>query len=131
MAQIEAHIGTVHYQTQISSATNALLADEPIDMGGLDTGFSPSELLAASLGACTSITLRMYADRKGWPLEGVNVQVSFERDAKANISHIRREVTLAGPLDDEQRQRLLTIANSCFIHKTLTNPIQIETQLVD
>ena len=129
MAIIHASIGRNHYGTALRSATNAYLADEPLADGGGDKGFSPSELLAASLATCTCVTLRMYADRKGWPLEDVQVKVDFSRDAGLNISNIRRDISLLGPLSDEQRQRLLQIANSCFIHKTLSNPIHIQSAL--
>jgi putative redox protein len=129
MAQIQAHIGRKKYRTELKTATNSLIADEPIADGGEDLGFSPSELLAASLGTCTSVTLRMYADRKEWQLEEVKVNVTFERNRETNTSYFNREIELIGELDEDQRQRLLQIANQCFIHKTLTNPIMVETNL--
>ncbi|BAV05109.1 putative redox protein [Filimonas lacunae] len=129
MTQISATIGTELYRMQIQTATNALIADEPEELGGQDLGFSPADLLAASLGACTCATLRMYADKKGWDLTDVQADVTFERDFANNQSHFTRTITLTGNLDEEQRQRLLTIANNCFIHKTLTNPIDIATSL--
>jgi putative redox protein len=130
MAQIQAHIGRQHYRTELTTTTNTLIADEPLDSGGEDLGFSPSELLASALGTCTSVTLRMYADRKEWQLEEVKVKVAFERNKDNNTSYFTREIELIGDLEDEQRQRLLQIANQCFIHKTLTNPIEISTNLV-
>ena len=130
MATISAAIGTHHYQTALTSATNTYLADEPVADGGGDEGFSPSELLASALATCTCVTLRMYADRKGWPLEDVRTTVNFSRDAALNVSNIVRSITLVGPLSDTQHQRLMTIANSCYIHKTLSNPIHINTVLV-
>jgi putative redox protein len=129
MSTVKAAIGKEHYATSIRSATNQLTADEPADFGGGDVGFSPSELLAASLAACTSITLRMYADRKAWPLESVEVEVDFERDAEAKASTFSRKIKLLGNLDEEQKTRLLQIANKCPIHQTLTHPITINTHL--
>jgi len=129
MAIIDASIGTYHYQTALASATNTYIADEPLAQGGGDEGFSSSELLASALATCTCVTLRMYADRKGWPLTGVHAKVEFTRDSKLNVTNITRRISFEGELTDEQRTRLLTIANSCFIHKTLTNPINISTSL--
>jgi len=125
MSTVHAHIKKDHFKTEIKSEKNTLWADEPLVNGGEELGFSPSELLAASLSACTSITLRMYADRKGWPLEEVKVEVNFERDTTANTSKITRNIALIGNLDEGQRNRLLDIANLCPIHKTLSNPISI------
>lgn len=129
MATTNAVIGTDHYRTEIRTATNLLIADEPVASGGEDLGFSPEELLAASLSACTCATLRMYADRKGWTeLTGVTVYIAFTR--QQDTSSIVRNVTLEGPLSEEQRERLLTIANKCPIHQVLTHPVIIETSLV-
>ncbi len=129
MATIKANIGKEHYQTTLTARNHQLIADEPVENGGTDLGFSPSELLASALGTCTSVTLRMYADRKNFPLESVETIVTFERDQALNISRINREISLKGDLTDEQRERLLQIANKCFIHKTLSNPILINTGL--
>jgi putative redox protein len=101
-----------------------------LSAGGTDKGFSPSELLASALATCTCVTLRMYADRKQWPLTGVRVKVEFTRDAEQNVSNISRDISLDGALTAEQHERLLSIANSCFIHKTLSNPINITTTLI-
>lgn len=133
MATISASIGKDHYRTSLSTPTgNELIADEPLDEGGADTGFSPPELLAASLGACTCVTLRMYADRKGWPLEQVEAHVIFTRNQDLNASHFVREITLTGKdLTTEQQARLLQIANGCYIHRVLSNPISIETRLAE
>lgn len=128
MANVHAVIGTAHYRTEIRTATNLLISDEPLAAGGEDLGFSPEELLAASLSACTSATLRMYADRKGWAeLTGVQVQVTFTRGPET--SSMQRDITLEGPLSEEQRARLLAIALKCPIHQILTHPVQIETTL--
>jgi putative redox protein len=128
MASITAHIGTEHYRTEIKTETNILIADEPLHIGGGDLGFSPDELLASALGACTSATLRMYANRKGWTnLTGLHVSVTFNRGNER--SFITRDITLEGELTEEQKTRLLEIANKCPIHRTLSNPIEISTAL--
>ena len=130
MPSVTANIGREHFATRIKTATNQLIADEPLDHGGGDTGFSPAELLAAALSACTSITLRMYADRKAWPLESVEVVIDIERDEQANATTIVRRIKLFGSLDEEQKQRLLQIADKCPIHQTLTHPITIQSALL-
>lgn len=129
MAKITAFIGTELYKTEIKTIGNTIIADEPKEFGGNDLGFAPKELLASALGACTAITLRMYADRKGWNLTESKVEVTFEWDQENSTSIINRNISLFGTLDDSQRERLLKIANSCPIHKILTNPIEIETLL--
>jgi putative redox protein len=129
MTTIKGIIHTEHYATHLYSTTNEIIADEPMTSGGKDKGFSPTELLAASLTACTSITLRMYADRKEWDLEKVEVNVNIEKNATENSTNIYREIKLFGNLTEEQKKRLLEIANQCPIHKTLTNPINIKTSL--
>jgi putative redox protein len=129
MAKVSGHITTNHYKTILSNERNELIGDEPKSNGGSDLGFSPSELLCASLATCTCVTLRMYADRKQWKLTEVKAHITFTRNAEKNISNIKREIELSGDLSAEQRERLLSIANQCHIHKTLTNPIEIETNL--
>lgn len=131
MEKVQANIGAVNYRTTISNGRNILLADEPASLGGNDEGLNPYELLAASLAACTSITLKMFAQRKEWDLKEVHVNVSVERDTALNETNIVREISLDGALNDEQRQRLLLVANACPIHKILTNKIHINTQLHD
>ena len=116
------------FRTEITTGGKKVIADEPEEIGGMDLGPAPGEFLMISLASCTAITLRMYADRKKWPLEKITVEVNFEKVDNKTI--FTREVLLHGQLDDEQRNRLLQIANSCPVHKTLTNPIEIQTKLV-
>jgi len=130
MANVRATIGNDHYKTVLTTNTNTLIADEPLHAEGTDLGFAPNELLASALASCTAITLRMYADRKEWPLNKVDVVVTFQRDNEQNISNLSRSIELHGQLSQEQRERLLQIANLCPIHKILINPIAIVTKLV-
>lgn len=129
MGKITASIGTELYKTEIESETNFIISDEPESTGGKDLGFEPKELLASSLAACTSITLRIYANRKGWNLTDVKVEVSFETDSVVNKFKIMRNIQLVGALETDQKARLLNIADKCPIHKILTNPIEITTAL--
>ena len=131
--------GTGTYTQQITAGHHRLLADEPQPIGD-DAGPSPYDRLLAALGACTSMTLRMYANRKGWPLEQVRVTLRHSRihaedcaqceTTSGLIDHIDRDIELVGGLDDTQRQRLLGIANRCPVHQTLTSEVDIATSLL-
>jgi putative redox protein len=125
-----AHIGRDHYQVTITAGKNVVIADEGEASGGKNEGFNPYELLLASLGACTCATVRMYADRKEIKLDEIKVDLNLEIDAEKNITNIKREVKFIGTLSDEERAKLLTIANKCPVHKILSNPIHIDTQMV-
>lgn len=103
-----------------------LRADEPVDKGGADTGPEPHEFVLSALGACTSMTLRLYAERKGWPLQRVVVTLSGgPADGKYVIT---RQIMIEGDLDADQRMRLIEIANKCPVHRTLTGEVSIETR---
>ncbi len=127
------------FAQEISVGRHRLLADEPTGVGGTDTGPSPYDLLVAALGACTSMTLSLYARRKKWPLEGVKVTLRHskihasdcetceQKDVK--LDHVERIVELQGTLTEEQRKRLLEIAELCPVHKTLAPAIHIQTRL--
>jgi putative redox protein len=116
-----------------------LVADEPVQAGGADAGPNPYELLLMSLGACTAMTLRLYARRKQWPLERVAVRLSHSRihaedcaecETKTGfIDRIEREIELKGPLDAEQRGRLMEIADRCPVHRTLTSEVNVQSRL--
>lgn len=128
-------------RTDIMANGFPIVADEPESVGGTNLGPTPYDLLTASLGACTSMTLRMYADRKEWPLEAVTVDLKYRkvhaRDCErcetdeGKIDHIEREISLEGELDDDQKKRLLEIADRCPVHRTLHSEIHVETRLVD
>lgn len=131
MTIITSSTGTARYKTQIKTANHTFTVDEPLAVGGMDLGPKPGELLAASLASCTGITLRMYADRKGWDLQETMIEVALENNASENNSKFTMNIRLFGNLDAEQRGKLLEIANKCPIHKILENPILIQTVLKD
>ena len=130
--------GTGTYTQEIIAGDHRLSADEPRPVGD-DAGPTPYDLLLAGLGACTSMTVRMYADRKSWPLEQVRVTLRHTRihakdcaecETTAGwVSQIDREIELTGTLDDEQRQKLMAIAERCPVHQTLTGEVRIATTL--
>lgn len=128
--KVTSNTGKEKYKTLISTRNHQIIADEPIDENGRDLGMKPTELLAGALASCTSITLRMYADRKNWDLKNIHVEVSFVRDATTNIASFIRNISYTGNLEDAQRDRLLAIANACPVHKVLSGTIVIETALV-
>jgi uncharacterized OsmC-like protein/esterase/lipase len=126
------------FEQDVSIGRHRLLADEPVSAGGLDSGPNPYDLLLAGLGACTSMTLRLYAERKSLPLDRVSVWLSHSKVHAADcescetkegmIDRIERAITLEGELDDDQRARLLEIADKCPVHRTLTSEIEIRTR---
>lgn len=132
-------IGPDGYTAAVRASGHDFLADEPVSLGGADKGPSPYDLLLASLGACTLITLRMYAKRKGWAMTGAAVRLAHARvhakdcqdceSAEGMVSRIERSITLKGDLSQEQRSRLLDIANKCPVHRTLAGEVKIDTSL--
>ncbi len=115
------------FRQTVRIGEHTLVADEPVAAGGQDAGPAPHEWLLAGLGVCTSMTLGMYARRKGWPLN--DVEVTVEGDHVEGAFVFRCHVRVDGDLTDEQRARLLEIANKCPVHRTLTGQILIETDL--
>jgi putative redox protein len=131
MSTAQARIGTSTYRTTISAGKHILFADEPESLGGTDTAPDPSQLLLSSLGACTAITLRMYADRKAWDVQEIHVDLAMTSDNTPAGKHtaITRKLSFTGNLTDEQQERLMQIANACPLHKTLIGTITIDTSL--
>jgi len=125
------------FQQEVRTGRHRFLADEPVDVGGLDSGPGPYDLVLAGLGACTSMTLRLYAERKAVPLDRVTVRLGHSRihavdcenceTKEGMIDRIDRVITLAGDLNEEQRKRLIEIADKCPVHRTLTSEIDIRT----
>jgi putative redox protein len=117
-------------QILITAGPARFVADEPAELGGLDLGPTPHDLVCAGLAACTSQTLRLYAKRKDWPLGAVTVQVSHARSLTTTpADSFSRVITVGGPLDDEQRQRLIEIAEKCPVHLMLTHGATVSTSL--
>jgi putative redox protein len=130
MQKVTATILRDHYKTVLQSDTNTILADEPASVGGTDQGFSPDELLASALAACTAITLRMYADRKKYPLEKIDVTVSVHWDKENNRTIMQKNLHFTGNLQPDEIQRLRDIADKCPTHKVLLNPVEILTEVI-
>ncbi len=140
MTQVIAKIDRSKYKTEIQTSNHQIIADEPEPVGS-DLGPNPYDLLLSALGACVSITLRMYADRKGWDLQEVQVDLSQSRvyakdcedcESKDGYVHvIEKKLKFTGDLTQEQIQRLLVISDKCPVNKTLTCEIKIRTKLSD
>lgn len=117
-----------HYKTKVYSGGHFIYADEPAEVGGTDEAMPPAALLLASLGSCTAITIRMYADRKGFSLDHIKVELAIcKEEEMSKDTRITRKITFSGAITEEERLRLLVIADKCPIHKMLSNPISIET----
>src|SRR6478736_1710831 len=125
MREVSVHWAGGPYSQDVEVAGHRLRADEEVSHGGDDSGAEPHELLLAALGSCTAMTLKVYAERKGWPLTDVRVRLSGDTSSGALV--ITRELALEGELDAAQRQRLAEIADKCPVHKSLSNPIAIRT----
>ena len=137
--QVITHIGKSGFTTDIRAEGHRLVSDEPVSKGGAGLGPAPYGYLMAGLGACTAMTLRMYSERKQWPLDAVTVKLSHQKiDAtdcddcqtkEGKLDQIQREIELTGALDDPQKQRLMQIADRCPVHRTLKSEIIIRSKL--
>ena len=136
--QAAVRIGNLSYTSEVRAGNHSFLADEPKSMGGDDLGPTPYDLLVASLGACTAMTMRMYAMRKGWDLKEVKVHLQhnheYKEDAenpgspKSRIDVIDRVIEMSGNLDEEQQTRLMDIADRCPVHRTLHSENVVRTR---
>lgn len=122
-----ATIGLEPYLTELQARTHALIADEPVDVGGKDLGPRPGDFIRMALASCTAITLRMYATRKNMDVKKIVVRVSNGPMDKKTV--YKTEIEIVGTLSEDQRTRMVQIARLCPVHKTLTNPIEIDTNL--
>jgi putative redox protein len=131
--------GAGELRQDVQAGRHQLVVDEPVEGGGNNAGPTPYDLLLAALGACTAMTLRIYARRKGWPLVDVEVRLRHDkihaRDCaecetkEGRLDRVEREIVLHGPLDQSQRTRLLEIANRCPVHRTLLSEVHVSTRL--
>jgi putative redox protein len=132
-------VGADALQAEIQAGRHTYFVDEPVAVGGQDRGPTPYDLLLSALGACTAITLRLYATQKKWPLEGIEVHLSHQRvhehdceqceDPGQMLEQVRKELHLLGPLTEKQRQRLEAISQKCPVQKTLMSGLRIVTEL--
>ena len=141
MARATVRLTNDAYRTTISSRHHVYYADESQEDGGADTAPMPTEMLMGALGACIAITLKKYADRKKWPLEGVDVAVDYARFNGADydayegdeqyVHEIREKITLHGPLTEEQKARLMDIATKCPVRRVISTPSFFKEELAD
>ena len=129
---VRARIGEIPWQVSLSDGMHAWAADESAALGGKDSGPNPHQLLLSALGACTAITVAMYARRKELPLTGIDIELKILEENLAKPAKVRigRDIRISGDITPEQRQRLLEIANVCPLHKILTGEIIVDSRLI-
>ena len=126
---VKGSIGEQLYTTELSMRGHRLIADEPAEENGRDLGPKPTELLNAALSACTAITMKMYAARKGWDLQEAIVEIDFVRDIKNNLTSFTKKIELTGNLNEEQKKRIFEIGSKCPVHRIIEGSVQIESEL--
>jgi putative redox protein len=134
---VHIHLGNENYKTVMTAGNHELISDEPEKVGGKDLGPDPYDYLLMSLGSCSVITMRMYADRKEWPVEDIYIEMRHFKDhaddcedcddPKARIDKIEKEIIIKGDLSDDQIERLLEISKKCPVHRTLLNEVEIKS----
>ncbi len=131
--KILAGIGQEHYASRISMRGHVITADEPLSNGGKDLGPTPTELLLSALASCTASTLRMYADKKGWDVDRIDLEVSIhiEKNETGQVSNIETQIAISGQVTADQKERMLEIARKCPLYRLLTNPLNISSTLID
>ena len=125
---VKATINKEHYACSVTNGAHDILVDEPLDLGGTDKGFAPKGLLMASLASCVAITLRMYADRKQWPIEKIEVEVNIDTENGETVFF--EEITCSGQLTDDQKIRLEEIASKCPVSKILTVGHEVRSKVL-
>jgi uncharacterized OsmC-like protein len=140
MTEVLVHGNASGFAQEVIAGSHRIASDEPVAAGGTDKGPSPYDLLLAALGSCTSMTIAMYARRKGWPLRDVTVRLRHSRiyaedcadceTKEGMLDRIERDIELTGTLTEDQRGKLLEISNRCPVHRTLTSEIKIQTRLI-
>lgn len=125
-----ATIGKQKYKTELQVNNHIIIADEPVEVGGQDLGFTPSELLQSSLASCSAMTIRMYADRKEWDLEKVEIEVGFKRNISTGEVTFKKEIKLFGNLTEDQQEKLLEMGSKCPIEKMIKGTILVESELL-
>ncbi|TVQ02488.1 MAG: OsmC family peroxiredoxin [Balneolaceae bacterium] len=136
---VHIHLDKNNYETVMTAGRHELISDEPEHSGGKDLGPDPYDYLLMALGSCTAITMRMYANRKKWPVEDIYVELRHYKahaedcedceDPKARIDKIEKEIIVKGDLEEDQMNRLLEISKKCPVHKTLLNQVEIDSMI--
>ncbi|MCQ4034316.1 OsmC family protein [Kaistella montana] len=129
---VKAILGTDKFYTEVTAGENKIITDEPLEKGGQNKGFNPFEILATSLASCTAATLRMYIDRKGWDVPKIDVEVELENYPQTKNAVFTRNISFEGAdLDEDQLQRLQTIAEACPVHKIFHGNIEVNTRFTE